>query len=84
MKAPLDAATEEVGRRALSSLIRASDGLWVTCHQLWKDSKPLSRPSWGTVVDLRVRSNLRGGGVRPENAALNEVLNAHGLARCGD
>ena len=83
-KAPIEAAFEEVHRRGLSSLIRTYDGLWVPRHQLWKDSKPLSRHSWGTAFDLNAEWNPYGGGVSPENVALNEVFNQYGFAWGGD
>jgi len=83
-KEPFERAFQEISDRGLSKLIKTYDGLWVPRHQLWKNSKPLSRHSWGIAVDLNAPWNAYGNGISPENLALNEVFNRFGFAWGGD
>jgi hypothetical protein len=83
-KEPIERAFRMVADQGLSKLIKTYDGLWVPRHQLWKNSKPLSRHSWGVAFDLNAEWNSYGNGISPENLALNEVFNRFGFAWGGD
>lgn len=83
-KEPFERAFQMIADKGLSNLIKTFDGLWVPRHQLWKNSKPLSRHSWGIAVDLNAEWNAYGNGISPENLALNEVFHLFGFAWGGD
>lgn len=83
-KEPLERAFQTVADKGLSRLIHTYDGLWVPRHQVWKNSKPLSRHSWGIAFDLNAATNGFGNGISPENRALNEIFNLYGFAWGGD
>lgn len=83
-KEPFERAFQMIAEKGMSGLIKTYDGLWVPRHQLWKNSKPLSRHSWGVAVDLNAQWNAYGDGISPENLALNEVFNLFGFAWGGD
>lgn len=84
VKDPLEHAFEEIAARGLWKLIHSFDGLWVPRHMTWNPSRPLSSHSWGIAFDLNASNNPYGGGVSPENRALNEVFNRYGFAWGGD
>lgn len=83
-KAPLEAAFDEIAGRRLWRLIHSFDGLWVARHMTWNARRPLSSHSWGIAFDLNAAANPYGGGISPENRALNEVFNRYGFAWGGD
>lgn len=83
-KDPLEHAFADLVANGLWRLIRSFDGLWVPRHMTWNPSRSLSSHSWGIAFDLNASRNPYGGGISPENRALNEVFNRYGFAWGGD
>ncbi len=83
-KEPLERAFEDLAASGLWRLIHSFDGLWVPRHMTWNPDRPLSSHSWGIAFDINASRNPYGGGVTPENRALNATFNRYGFAWGGD